>query len=363
MRQPRRSTQPESHPRPDGTTPVGRLDRFQRRHPVSSFPLAVAYKFLDDMGVFLSALIAYYAFVSLFPLLLLLTTVLGFVLAGSPELQHDVMNSALGQLPVVGTQLENPAKIGGGTIGLIIGVLGSLYGALGVGQALQHAMNTIWAVPRNRRPNALRARGRTLVLLGTAGLALVGTTALSALSSSGAGSLGVALKTVALVGSLVVNAGVLLFAFRVATVRKLSIRDVLPGAIVAAIGWQLLQSFGVVYVNHVVKKASDTNSVFALVLGLLAFLYLTALLVIVCAEINAVRVDKLYPRALLTPFTDDVRLTPGDVSQYEQQAQAQQVKDFETIDVTFDDGREDYVSPEGPDAQATTKRQTTGSAS
>jgi uncharacterized BrkB/YihY/UPF0761 family membrane protein len=110
----------------------------------------------------------------------------------------------------------------------------------------------------------------------------------------------------------------LLFAFRAATVRKLSIRDVLPGAIVAAIGWQLLQSFGVVYVNHVVKKASDTDSVFALVLGLLAFLYLTALLVIVCAEINAVRLDKLYPRALLTPFTDDVRLTPGDISQYEQ---------------------------------------------
>jgi len=118
-----------------------------------------------------------------------------------------------------------------------------------------------------------------------------------------------------------------------------TIRDVLPGAVAAAIGWQLLQSFGVVYVNHVVTKASATNSVFALVLGLLAFLYLTSLVVVACAEINSVRVDKLYPRSLLTPFTDNVNLTTGDVTQYEQQARAQRAKTHEDIDVTFDPGR------------------------
>ena len=169
---------------------MGRLDRFQRRHPASSFPLAVAYKFLDDTGVFLSALIAYYAFLSLFPLLLLLTTVLGFVLAGSPDLRQHVVDSALAELPVVGAQLNHPAQIGGGTVGLIVGLLGSLYGGLGVGQALQHATNTVWSVPRNQRPNAFRARVRSLVLLGTAGLALIGTTVLSTLGSSGAGSWG-----------------------------------------------------------------------------------------------------------------------------------------------------------------------------
>jgi membrane protein len=318
---------------------VGRLDRFQRRHPASSFPLAVAYKFFDDSGVFLSALIAYYAFLSLFPLLLLLTTVLGFVLAGSPDLRQHVVDSALAELPVVGAQLNHPAQIGGGTVGLIVGLLGSLYGGLGVGQALQHATNTVWSVPRNQRPNAFRARVRSLVLLGTAGLALIGTTVLSTLGSSGAGSWGVALKVLALAGSVAVNACVFLLAFRIATVRDLSIREVLPGALAAAVGWQLLQSFGVVYVNHVVKKASDTNSVFALVLGLLAFLYLTAFVVVLCTEINAVRVDKLYPRSLLTPFTDNVRLTAGDVNQYEQQAQAQRAKTFEAINVTFDDDR------------------------
>jgi len=318
---------------------VGRLDRFQRRHPASGFPLAVVYKFMDDTGIFLAALLAYYAFISLFPLLLLLTTILGFVLAGRPGLQRDVLDSALSQLPVVGAQLNHPEHIGGGAVGLVIGVLGSLYGALGVGQALQHAMNTIWAVPRNVRSKPLHSRGRSLLLLATAGLALIGTTLLSALSASGAGSLGTVLKLFALVSSIAVNVCVFVFVFRIATVRKVTIRDVLPGAVAAAIGWQLLQSFGVVYVNHVVTKASATNSVFALVLGLLAFLYLTSLVVVACAEINSVRVDKLYPRSLLTPFTDNVNLTTGDVTQYEQQAQAQRAKTHEDIDVTFDPGR------------------------
>ena len=195
--------------------------------------------------------------------MLLLTTILGFVLAGSPELQRHVLDSAVSQLPVVGAQLNHPEHIGGGATGLVIGVLGSLYGALGVGQALQHAMNTIWAVARNLRPSALHSRGRSLLLLATAGLALIGTTVLSALSGSGAGSLGTVLKVFVLLSSMAVNACVFVFAFRIATVRKVSIRDVLPGAVAAAIGWQLLQSFGVVYVNHVVKKASATNSVFA----------------------------------------------------------------------------------------------------
>jgi membrane protein len=102
------------------------------------------------------------------------------------------------------------------------------------------------------------------------------------------------------------------------------------------VSWQVLQTFGVVYVGHVVKNASATNSVFAVVLGLLAFLYLTAVATVFCAELDAVRVDHLYPRALLTPFTDDVDLTAGDVRAYTGQAEAQRAKGFEDIDVTFD---------------------------
>src|SRR6476660_5855500 len=128
---------------------TARLDGFQRRHTWLGFPLGVIYKFLDDQGGYLAALITYYGFLSLFPLLLILNTVLNFVLANDPELQKQVLESALGQFPVVGAQLANPESISGNGVALAIGIIGTLYGGLGVAQAAQHAMNTIWRVPRN----------------------------------------------------------------------------------------------------------------------------------------------------------------------------------------------------------------------
>lgn len=314
----------------------GPLDRFQQKHPGAGFPLAVLYKYIDDSGGYLAALIAYYAFVSLFPLLLLLSTILGFVLSGHPGLQQDVLGSALQQFPVIGKQLGDPRHLGGGPAGLIVGIAGSLYGGLGVAQAVQYAMNTAWRVPRNDRPNPLKARGRSLLLLGTAGLAVLGTTVLSTFGASNAGSFGPALKILVLAASVLINVGVFILAFRIACARDVSLADVAPGAIAAAIGWQLLQSFGVVYVNHTVKHASATNGVFAVVLGLLAFLYLTAVIVVFCVEINVVRVEKLHPRSLLTPFTDNVVLTGADRRAYTGQATAQRNKGFEDVQVHFD---------------------------
>jgi inner membrane protein YhjD len=295
------------------------------------------YKFIDDQGTYLAALIAYYAFVSLFPLLLLAVTILGYVLSGNPDLQQHILTSALSQFPVVGTQLRDPSRIGGGATGLVIGILGALYGGLGVAQAVQYAMNSVWRVPRNNRPNPLKARGRSLLLLLTAGLAVIGTTTLSTFGSSGTGSLGSVLRVLLLVASVVINAVVFVFVFRLAAARRLTVIDVAPGAIGAAVIWQLLQTFGVTYVGHVVKGASATNGVFALVLGLLAFFYVTAVAVVLCAEINVVRVERLYPRALLTPFTDNVALTGGDHRAYTSQAVAQRSKGFENVDVTFDE--------------------------
>lgn len=312
-----------------------RLDRFQRRHRAAEFPIAVVYKYADDIGGYLAALIAYYAFVSLFPLLLLFSTILSFVLAGHPDLQQQVLDSALREFPVVGSQLSDPRRIGGGTVGLVVGIIGSLYGGLGVAQALQYAMNTAWGVPRNRRPNPLLARAKSLLLVATAGLAVIGTTVLSALGGLGGGPFGPALRVLALAASVALNAAVFVFLFKIATARDLSVRDVAPGAVTAAVLWQLLQSFGVVYVEHVVRHASATNGVFALVLGLIAFLYLTAVVVVLCVETNVVRVEHLHPRALLTPFTDDVSLTAGDRRAYSGQAEAQQMKGFQDIDVTF----------------------------
>jgi len=313
------------------------LDGFQQRHPAAGFPLAVIYKYVDDQGSYLSALMAYYGFLSLFPLLLLLTTGLGLLLRDDPELQRRVLQSALTQIPVLGDQLlDDPKSLPGGRA-LVVGVLGSLYGGIGVAQAAQNAMNTVWGVPRNSRPNPLLVRARSLVLLATVGLGLLGTTVLSGIGRSAVSDLGVpGLQVAVSVGAVAVNALVFVFGFRLATARRLARSDVLPGAVGAAAGLQLLQLVGNSYVSRVVKDASDTSGTFAVVLGLLAYLFLVGVLVVLCAEVNVVRALHLHPRALLTPFTDAVVLTDADERAYTRAAQAQRNKGFETVEVTFD---------------------------
>lgn len=314
---------------------VGWLDRLQQRSRAAGFVIAVIYKYVDDQGGYLAALITYYAFVSLFPLLLLLTTVAGVVLAGDPGLQHQIMDSAVRQLPVIGDQLTAPSQLSGGVPAVVIGVAGAVYGGLGVGQATQNAMDTVWAVPRHKRANPILSRLRTLALLGVLGTAVVATTAVSAAGRISKG-LGLPAHIGVVVVALVINTVVCVVAFRVSTARALTVAQVLPGAICAALLWQLLQWFGAGYVAHVITSTSATNSVFALVLGLLAFLYLVSVTLVVCAELDSVRANRLYPRALLSPFTDDVALTPADQRAYTDQAKAQQAKGFENIDVTFD---------------------------
>src|SRR6201992_3073279 len=319
----------------DSVTIADGTDRFQRRHVWLGFRLAVVYKFFDDYATYLAAIFTYYAFVSLFPLLLIASTVLSVVLRGDPNLQKELLTSALKSFPVVGSELGAPQHPSGGPTGLIVGIAGSVYGGLGVAQAFQYASNTMWAVPRDSRPNPLHARGRSLILLAVVGLTILATTTLAILGGGGVGLLGTTEKYLAVAVSVVINATTAVFAFRFAPARKLSIRDVLPGAISAAVFWQLLQTFGIVYVKHVVNHASESNKVFAFVLGLLAYLFLTAVTLLLSVEVNVVLVNHMYPRALLTPFTDDVALTPGDRRAYARQAKAQRSKGFERIDVGF----------------------------
>lgn len=312
------------------------LDHLQQRSRVAGFVLAVIYKYVDDQANYLAALITYYAFVSLFPLLLLLTTALGVVLAGRPEWREDIVNSAMSQFPLLSDQLNQPGSLSGGTTAVVVGIAGALYGGLGVGQALQNAMDTVWAVPRFVRPDPIRSRVRSLMLLIVLGSALIATTLLTALGKVST-SLGILGTGGVVVASLVLNTAVCVVAFRVTTARSLTYTEVLPGAVLAAVLWQMLQWFGAAYVARVAASASVTNSVFAIVLGLLAFLYLVSTSLLVCAEINAVRVDRLHPRALLTPFTDNVDLTEADRKLYTGQAEAQRAKGFQRVDVSFDE--------------------------
>lgn len=314
---------------------VDRLDHTQRRFPVLGFPIAVIYKFFDDGGPYLCSLIAYYAFVSVFPVLLLLTTILSVVLVGHADWQERIINSAVSQLPVIGAELGTPRRLSGGAKGVTVGVIASLYGSLGVAQSLQYAFNTMWSVPRNSRPNPFKQRALSFLLLVVAAIAIIAATALSTIGSSDFGPGGTPRKVMLIVGSLSINAALFMFALRIATGRHLRWRQVLPGAVLGSIVYQALQVGGAVYVRKVVATASTTNSIFALVIGLLAFLHVAAYGIILAAEVNVVRVDRLWPRALLTPFTDNVDLTPGDQRSYTNLAKTQRTKGQQIIDVRF----------------------------
>lgn len=326
---------------------VGWLDRLQQRNRAVGFVIAVVYKYIDDQGGYLAALITYYAFVSMFPLLLLLTTAVGVLLVGQPDLQQQVVQSAIGQLPVIGSQLQTPEELSGGAVAVVIGIAGALYGGLGVGQAVQNAMDTVWAVPRNNRPDPIRSRLRSLLLLLVLGTAAITATVLSA-AGRATETLGWWGKAGLIVTAVVINAFICLVAFRVTTARNVTYRQVLPGALTAAVLWQLLQSFGTGYVASVVARSSATNSVFALVLGLLAFLYLLSVSLVMCAQINVVLVDRLYPRALLTPFTDAVDLTSADRRTYTRKAKAERVKGFQRVNVHFGPRAEPAAEEPGP---------------
>jgi membrane protein len=330
---------------------VDAIDAYQRRHRWLGFPIAVVYKFGDDQGPYLTALITYYGFLSLFPLLLLLVTILGFVLQGDPHLQDKVVNSTLAELPIIGSQLrENVHSLKGSGIGLAIGIVGTLYGCLGVAGATQNAFNRAWAVPRNKRPNPLALRLRSLLLLLVLGTGVIVTTALSGLTT-GAGAFGATLaagiRIAAIPLATLVNVGLFMLAFRVLTSREVPTRHLLTGALVAGIGWEIVQILGTYFVAHVLRGAPEAYGVFGLVLGLIAWIYLLALVIVFAVEVNVVGQRRLWPRALLTPFTDRVRLTSADERAYTGYAESERHKGFEVVDVGFEPREEEESGESG----------------
>ena len=316
------------------------LDDQQRRRRWIGIPLAVVYKVIDDQATYLVAIIAYYGFVSLFPLLLLLVTILGFALSDNPALQQQVLHSALRDFPIIGDQIgQNIHTLHGSAVGLAVGIGGSIYGALQVGVAVQNAMNKIWAVPRAVRPALPGLYGRSLALTGILALSVATTTALAALSTA-AGNYGIApvdaaLRTGAVVVSMMVNAGFVLFTYRLLTVDAPPARQSWPGALTASVMWQILQSVGTYLVEHQLRGATATYGLFGIVLGLLTWLYLAALILVLGAEINVVQVRRLYPRSLLAPDPTDTALTHADRRAYTAYARTERQKDNQTVETEF----------------------------
>jgi len=339
---------------------VSTVDRTQRRHTVLGFPLAVFYKFFDDQGNFLAAALTYYAFVAIFPLLLLASSIFGFVLQGNQKLQEQALASALGNFPIIGEELGRPEGLQGSVGAVVIGTVAALYGALGVGQAIQNLMATAWAIPRNSRPNPILSRVKSLGLLSFAGIAVIAISVLSALGRTTeifGGQANAAIGWLIQLATVVVVGLFLTFLFRLAAARRHQFTRAAPGAFTTAVLWQVLQYVGTIYATNVLSSTSAVNQTFGFVLGLFGLIYAAALVAVLGIEVNVVLARRLWPRALLTPFTDSVDLTEADRRAYAMYAQMQRHKGFETVAVRFDgrdgDTHEIVLEPhtKGPDTR------------
>ena len=309
-----------------------KVDAFQKRHAALAFPIAVVRKFGDDQAGNLAALIAYYGFFSLFPLLLVLVTVLGMVLSNNPDLQTRILDSALANFPVIGTQIKIEALEGSG-VTIAVGIALTLWSGLGVIKATQTAMNTVWNVPFEHRPNFLKSTLRALIMLGVLG---VMTLASAAAGTVAGGSSQWWLVVLGLAVSLVTNLFLFLLAFRVLTSENLTWSDVLPGAAVGSVAWTTLQALGGFYVSRELQGASDVYGTFAVVIGLLAWIFIGAELTLLAAEVNVVRKRHLWPRSLVQPpFTD------ADVEALTRYAKQEGRRPEERIDVEVQGRRSD----------------------
>jgi membrane protein len=160
-------------------------------------------------------------------------------------------------------------------------------------------------------------------------------TALGAAADAYGASLGGGARAIATAAAIALNMMLFTAAFKVLTARPVTIGQIRGGAVAAAVTWQALQWAGTLLLGQELKGATATYGLFAIVLGLLAWIYLGAITTVICAEFNAVRAGQLWPRSLLGPFTDNAELTPADQRAYTSYAKAERHKSFENIDVTF----------------------------
>jgi membrane protein len=287
---------------------VRAADELQQRHAWLAVPVAVWKKFGDDQAGNLAALIAYSALVAIFPLLLVLVTVLDIVLKDNPGLKQTVLN-AVDKYPAVSLLEGHVDRLNQTGIALAVGLVGTFIGTLGVANSLQNALNSAWEIPFSRRPGFPWSWLRSITLIVVVGTGFIATTILSGLAA-GAGRVlpGAGSSVLALAVSLILNFGLFWLAFRLATAKDITWRQLWLGAAISAVIWQILQAFGGYFLSHQIAHASPLYGTFAVVLGLIAWLYLQAQLTLYAVEINVVLAYRLWPRSLAPPpYTEQDR--------------------------------------------------------
>jgi YihY family inner membrane protein len=319
---------------------IRRIDATQRRYTPTAFVFGVIKKYGDDNGGVLVSNLAYSAFVSIFPLLLVLVTILGLVFTSvDPAVKTEVLNAVASQVPLLGHtltgnvhELKRASKIG-----LVIGLVGVVWGSAGLAQAGLFTMEQVWNLPGPARPGYVQRLGRAGLFLCLLGGGVIVTTGLASLTTYRHS--GLAFKIPLEVLTAAFNVGMYLGAFRALTPKGVPTRRLLPGAITGGILWTVLQVLGTWLVHHYLH--SDTvYGVFATVLGLLAWIYIAVEVTVYSAEINVVLARRLWPRAIVQP-----PLTEADRSSMAHQALQNQRRPEQHITVTFDDREPDAAEP------------------
>ena len=318
---------------------IRKVDAGQRRSTPTAFVFGVIKKYGDDNGGVLVSNLAYSAFVSLFPLLLVLVTILGLIASYDPSVKTHVLNAVANQVPLIGNQLKGNVQglKRSSTIGLIVGIVGLIWGSAGLAQSGLFTMEQVWNLPGPKRPGYVQRLGRAGLFLCLLGGGVIVTTGLASLPSYLRD--GLAVKVPLVVVTAAFSAGMYLGAFRALTPKGVPTRDLLPGAITGGILWTVLQDLGTYLVHHFLKGDS-VYGVFGMVLGLLAWVYLATEITVYSAEINVVLSRRLWPRAIVQP-----PLTEADRHGMALQALQAQRRPEEHIEVTFDDRPPDTAAP------------------
>ena len=306
-----------------------KVDGWQQGFAPAAFAFAVIKKYGEDNGGYQAALLTYYGFLSLFPLLLVMVTLLQLWFRGEPVVKNDVIGSVGHFFPLLGSQLET--QIHGmrqAGVGLVIGLLITIYGARGAADAFRFGVDNMWQIPKNKRAGFPKNILHSLAIM-AAGLAGFAATIAATGFTAALGHTWWA-KGLANISGFVILTFVLGYAFRIATLGRIRYRYMLLGASIAAFIVQVLLSFGGVVLAHELKKLDSFYGTFAVVLGMLFWLYMIAQVVVFAAEIDTVRHFGLWPRS------SSGRLqTKADRQAYNLYAQTEKYIEKEHIGVHF----------------------------
>jgi membrane protein len=273
------------------------FDAYQQRHSVLAFSYAVIKKYGDDEVGSQTALLTYYAFLSLFPLLLVLTTITNSIIGNSPRLNATIIHGLTNYFPLLGGQLSTHVhSLHRSGLALVAGILFTLYGARGVATSFRQGVQHIWHIPKTERESFPHSLLKSLTLIVVGGLGFLAASVIAGLA--GAAGHGLVFRSLSAVVNLLLLFWLFTFLLNFTLPRRIAVREVRVGAATAAIGLVVLQALGGYLLARELKSLDALYSYFAIALGLLFWIYLQAQVIYYAVEIAAVRSHKLWPRSL-----------------------------------------------------------------